>query len=817
MVLLIDDSVTSTLGRLILRKICFLIIVLAFFSSFAFSVFAKETALEKVSLTVMRDIAPVAFVNDNGEPDGLFVRTLQEISKIYGFEIEYYINDWPQGLKKVKDGEIDLIGGAIKTPERETYLDYCEESVMTGWGTVCIRKDSDIENVFDLDGKTIAGMAKDQNLAYFKELAQKFNIKCTYVETKNHTEVIKLLEQGKADAGVVFSMFFFESETVKVSSMVFNPVNSYFVTAKGTNKEVLDIISKQLKEWKQDQSSKYYQVLSEFYGGVYLEKEIIPRWVQISFAIMFVLFAGVVGISILLKYLVNRKTKDLQESEARLRMILDEMPILMDALDENNHVIMWNRESERVTGYKAEEIVGNENVLELLYPDAEYRETMYSQLTEGNRNFRNRENRITCKDGTEKILSWSNISDRFPIPGWHAWGVAVDITELKQTEAELIKAKEKAEESDRLKTAFLAGISHEIRTPMNGIMGFANLLQDSDLSSDEKKEYIHIIEKSGKRMLNIINDLIDISKIEAGQINLFFKETNINKLLEDLFAFFKLEVEEKGLSFRYETGLSDNASMVLVDKERIAQVISNLLTNAIKFTDKGEIVFGYELKGDELEFFVRDTGIGIESEMQPVVFERFRQIDNTYARKYEGSGLGLSISKAFVEKHGGRMWLDSTEGEGSSFYFTLKYQKIETAINLPEEKESKDVLFTKKLKVLIVEDDLNSYYLLQKLLEKHDVEVVYAWDGRKALEQIEANDDIDIILMDIQMPVMDGLEATQVIKTKYPNIPIIAQTAFAQVDDKDKALKAGCDDFMTKPIDINLLFKTMSKYIDSAN
>lgn len=795
------------------RKLCFSIMCLLCFIILPSFSLAKGTSVEKVSLTVMKDIEPVAFINEDGEPDGLFVRVLQEVSKIHGFEIEYHFNDWPQGLKKVADGEITLIGGAIRTPKREEFLDYCDEPVMSGWGTVCIRNDSRIENFIDLNGKRVAGMVNDQNLRNFRKLAERFNIECEYVEVKNHTEVIESLERGEVDAGVVFSMFFFESDSVKTSSMVFDPVSSYFVTAKGTNTELLELISNQLTVWKKDQSSVYYQIMSKFYGGIYLQKEIIPYWVKVVFVIILGVCAGLVGLSVLLNYLVNRKTSDLQASEARLRMILDEMPILMDALDENNHVIVWNKESERLTGYSAEEIVGNENVLELLYPDEEYRKKMIPQLTEGNRNFRNRENRITCKDGTEKVLSWSNISDKYPIPGWYAWGVAVDITDLKNAEAELRKAKEQAEESDRLKTAFLAGISHEIRTPMNGILGFANLLQDSDLSSAEKQEYIQIIEKSGKRMLNIINDLIDISKIEAEQIDLYIKETSVNLLLHELLAFFKIEVEAKGLKFVCEEGLADEESIIMIDRERILQVLTNLLTNAIKFTDNGEIVFGYELDGQNLRFYVRDTGIGIRQDMQSVIFERFRQVDNTYARKYEGSGLGLAISKAFIEMHGGRMWVESQEGAGASFYFSLKYDKAKTPV-VSATKESSAEPFVKSLKVLIVEDDLNSYYLLQKLLEKNKVEVVYAWDGRKALEQLEDNDDIDIILMDIQMPVMDGLEATQVIKNKYPGIPIIAQTAFAQGDDKDKALKAGCDDFMTKPINIKLLFQTMSKYID---
>ncbi|MEI6436237.1 MAG: PAS domain S-box protein, partial [Bacteroidota bacterium] len=250
-------------------------------------------------------------------------------------------------------------------------------------------------------------------------------------------------------------------------------------------------------------------------------------------------------------------------------------------------------------------------------------------------------------------------------------GVQIDITELKKIEFELIKAKEKAVESDRLKSAFLTNMSHEIRTPMNGILGFSELLKEPKLTGEEQQEYIRIIQKSGKRMLNIIRDLVDISKIEAGQITVVVKESNINEQIEYLFYFFKPEAEKKGIALSIKNFLQSKESIITTDREKIFSILTNLVKNAIKYTKQGSIEFGYEKKGKFLEFFVRDTGIGIPKRRQEAIFDRFVQADIADSNAYEGAGLGLSIAKAYVEMLGGKIWVESSEGEGSTFYFTI--------------------------------------------------------------------------------------------------------------------------------------------------
>ena len=379
--------------------------------------------------------------------------------------------------------------------------------------------------------------------------------------------------------------------------------------------------------------------------------------------------------------------------------------------------------------------------------------------------------------------------------------VVQDITERKLAENALIKAREKAEESDRLKSAFLANMSHEIRTPMNGIMGFSELLKNPTLTGKEQQEYIQIIEKSGTRMLNIINDLIDISKIESGQMWINISTFNINEQSDYIYSFFEPDVETKGLKFTRKSNLSGNDAIVKTDKEKVSAILINLIKNAIKFTEKGSVEFGYSVKGENLEFFVRDTGVGISREQKEFIFERFRQGSESLSRNYEGAGLGLSISKSFVEMLNGKIWMESTPGIGSIFYFTIPYvcdfEETNYIIN-DEGTETRNNF--KNLKILIAEDDSISELLISNIVKNSCREALMVRTGKEAVSSCRKNPDLDLILMDIKMPEMDGYEATKQIRLFNKKVVIIAQTAYAQTGDKEKAMKAGCDDYIVKPI-----------------
>ncbi|MEI7423650.1 MAG: ATP-binding protein [Prolixibacteraceae bacterium] len=382
---------------------------------------------------------------------------------------------------------------------------------------------------------------------------------------------------------------------------------------------------------------------------------------------------------------------------------------------------------------------------------------------------------------------------------------------------ELRVAKEKAEESDLLKSAFLANMSHEIRTPMNGILGFVELLKQPILGGEDQLNYVNIIEESGKRMLNIINDIISISKVEAGQTEVFNSETNINDQIYYIYTFFKLEAKNKNIDLYYKNGLPDQESMIITDREKIYAIFTNLVKNAIKFTQRGFVELGYEKKGDFLEFYVRDTGIGIYADQQSIIFERFRQANDSLSREFEGAGLGLAISKAYVEMLGGKIWVESDYGKGSVFYFSIPYQRhlVDEIIPATSDSVESEILNISGLKVLVAEDDAVSNQLISTMISSFTREILKVKTGIDAVEACRNNPDIDLVLMDIQMPQMDGYEATRMIREFNKEVVIIAQTALGLKGERKRALEAGCTDYLAKPITYNDFSDLIRKYFNT--
>ena len=385
----------------------------------------------------------------------------------------------------------------------------------------------------------------------------------------------------------------------------------------------------------------------------------------------------------------------------------------------------------------------------------------------------------------------------------------------KMMEENLKKALEKAKESDRLKSAFLANMSHEIRTPMNGILGFASLLKDSSLTSTEITRYTDIIETSGERMLNIINNLVNISKIEAGIVTVRKTATKINDLLHYFNTFFYPEAKSKNLLLTFTTGLPAEQAIVDTDSEKLNAILMNLIKNSIKYTHQGSIEFGYKLKDNYLEFFVADTGIGIPKDRQDAVFDRFIQADIEDSEVYEGAGLGLAISKAYVEMLGGTIRLESTEGVGSTFFFTIPYTKSSEKkldeINEPNLHIDKKPV-KKKTTFLIVDDEPVSDAYLTAVVDNYSDKIFHASNGKEAVEIVTNHPEIGIIFMDMKMQVMNGYEATREIRKFNKTVTIIAQTAYALIGDRKLAIDAGCNDYISKPADKDDLTKLIEKY-----
>jgi signal transduction histidine kinase/CheY-like chemotaxis protein len=394
---------------------------------------------------------------------------------------------------------------------------------------------------------------------------------------------------------------------------------------------------------------------------------------------------------------------------------------------------------------------------------------------------------------------------------------------LTNERKELIKAKKRAEDSDLLKSAFLANMSHEIRTPMNAILGFGELLKDTTLPEKKREAYINIIQAKGNQLLRLINDIIDLSKIETNNIVISPAPLHLNQLFDELALAYErvLQMEKKKGSMKliFHEALGNSNDYIMADGIRLKQVLSNLLDNALKFTNTGEILIGYEMMPpDKLKFFVKDTGIGIPEDMQSTIFERFRQVDSlqihSNAQIYKGTGLGLSIVKSLVELAGGEVWVESVMEKGSSFYFTYPFQP---AYNDPNLKPS-GTFGTKKVNwkgktILIAEDDDDNFLYLKELLAVTSATLLRALNGKEALNIALGPEKIDIILMDIKMPYLNGYEATQQIKQIKSGIPIIAQTAYAMEEDRKKAMGANCDEYISKPIEPNELILLMEKYL----
>ncbi|MCF8226849.1 MAG: PAS domain S-box protein [Bacteroidales bacterium] len=501
----------------------------------------------------------------------------------------------------------------------------------------------------------------------------------------------------------------------------------------------------------------------------------------------------------------------LMESEEHNRLIMDNSmdAILLTKPDGSIHSA--NRTACKMFGMTEEEICrkGRDGLVDIddpKLPDMlskrEKDDNIHSELN------------FIRKDGTKFTAEVSSTIFKNSKGDYFTSMTIHDITERKEWEIQLLKAKEKAEESDKLKTAFLTNMSHEIRTPMNGILGFLDLLNKPNLSEKSKMRYISIVNESGQRLLSTINDIIEISKIETGIHEVTYKPVNIENLMHYFLEFFKTQASDKGISLSITEQVTGDASQVGTDKQKLESVLTNLLKNAIKFTPGGSIEFGNHVKDDSLIFFVRDSGGGIPEEKINTIFDRFVQADMKISRSYEGSGLGLSIAKAYVKLMGGDIWVESEINKGSTFFFSIPYRIADAEMSVPvTDHKEKLQEPEREITLLIAEDDKFSYLFLKSLLSGKKFSLLHAWNGEEAIDMLKNHPEVSIILMDIKMPVLDGINATKEIRKFNPTIPIIAQTAYVMPNDESKIIKAGCNDYIPKPIQQEELFRVLNKYI----
>jgi PAS domain S-box-containing protein len=512
---------------------------------------------------------------------------------------------------------------------------------------------------------------------------------------------------------------------------------------------------------------------------------------------------------------LQKRTEEAVEQQRRmLRTLIDNLPDPIYVQDVECRKVIANKADVENIGFSTEaEVLGKTDIE--LFPgkigERGYTDDM-KVISSGKPVF-NLEEEFISKKGERRWLLTTKIPLRDRDDNVTGLvGIGHDITERKQIIEELIKAKEKAEESDKLKTAFLHNISHEIRTPMNAIVGFSALLDEPDVDDLTRKSYIDVIMQSSNHLLSIITDIVEISNIEANLIKTIKNEINLNSLIESLCHQFFPKASEKRIVLDCESLLSGSDAMALADRSKLTQILTNLISNALKFTDKGSVKVLCSLQDDFLEFSVADTGIGIDGQHHERVFDRFYQVQNTMERLYEGTGLGLAISKAYVEHMGGKIWLISEPGKGTTFSFTIPYEKqVVESMPLPERNTPAGYVFPTKKLILVAEDVESNFKLIKYFLSGSNVEILHANNGKEAVEMALIEEKIDLILMDIKMPVMDGYTAVRLIREKNADIPIIVQTAYA--DDRDKAIECGCSGFISKPFDKKGLFKVLSEFI----
>ena len=497
-----------------------------------------------------------------------------------------------------------------------------------------------------------------------------------------------------------------------------------------------------------------------------------------------------------------------EENELRYRELADMLPQSIYETDELGNFTYVNKAWYKNFRYNDEDLKQGLNLIETVI--SESNDDILGNIRLENSNFV-----AIRKDGSRFPVSVysDNIMKGNRVIGKR--GIIIDVTERNIYISALKRETYKAQTSDKLKSSFLANMSHEIRTPMNSIIGFSNLLGSDEVPDDQKKNFFNYIKSSSELLLNLIDDIIDIAKIEAGEIKINKKDCNINELLNELHRTFeeiKGKVGKPHLKIVLEIPNADFT--IKSDPFRLKQIMSNLISNAIKFTDKGSVTFGCSLKNEkQVEFYVKDTGIGLSREEIGIIFERFKRASHSEEQNIVGTGLGLAISKNLVELMGGEMWVDSIQGKGTTFFFTLPYIRSSRIAREKLVYENHESYNWKGKTILVVEDDDRSYLFLNESLRKTGAKIKRAVNGIEAIEDCKNSDDINLVLMDIHLPEVDGYVATREIKKFKGDLPVIAQTAYAMSGDKEKSITAGCDDYITKPLNMEILMPKINQLI----
>ncbi len=510
--------------------------------------------------------------------------------------------------------------------------------------------------------------------------------------------------------------------------------------------------------------------------------------------------------------------KALEKEQSLLRSLIDSIPDFIFFKDVNSNYVGCNKAFANFLGMTEKNIIGHNDFDLFAKEAAEIYHTNDRKILGDKIPIRNEEWTV-FPDGSRRLLDTVKVlytDARGEVLGIMA--LSRDITEKEEIQEQFRAAKEKAEESDRLKTAFLANMSHEIRTPMNSIIGFSTLLGEDYLSESEKAEYIQHINHSGESLLNLIDDIIDIAKIEAGQLTVTSESYSLSELMEELQTTYTELIVRKfktQVNLIVEPVILPSGNTIMTDPFRLRQVISNLLFNAMKFTSQGSITYGFRLEGNDILFYVRDTGIGIAEENHAIIFNRFRQAQNAGKKHYGGTGLGLAISQHIIELLGGKIWVESQLGHGSVFYFTIPYKPVEKHSDADMKLRERTLFYDWSDKTMMVVEDVDSNFnYISAALSRTGIKLIRANDVKAGIEASLSDTHFDLVLMDVSVTEMDGYAAAKEIKKNRPLVPVVAQIAYSSQEVTERCHEAGCDEFISKPIKFNVLMNVLSKYLD---
>ncbi|MCU4156243.1 transporter substrate-binding domain-containing protein [Carboxylicivirga sp. A043] len=634
---------------------------------------------------------PLCSIDSTNQAEGIFIDLLNKVADVNNWHIDYIPLTFTEGIDALKYGKIQLLTTVARTQKREQLINFSNETIFTNWGIIYTNKNSRIESITDLQHKKLALEKGDIHAQALLKLLANFNINAEIIWCQNPTEVFNKINNNEAEAGAVNKLFGYRQnldQKLRVTPILFNPVNVHFAGGP-LSQPLLDKVDEALIKFKLEEPELYQDTINQW---LIKDAKQSTTWVlYLTYALSGLTLILIIAL-LIQRSIVKKRTDRLHEARKisaqrgkTIKQIEHEKTLILNSLDEqvvfidNDYNLVWANDAfKKTSDTPFEKLVGTKCYKANFKRDTpcEFCQFETSLLT----------NRTEVREHVSEISGKTYIHKTHPVfdnEHQHIGFVEIlsDISEKKKHEQELIKAKEKAEQSDYLKSAFLANMSHEIRTPMNAIIGFSELLEDESLSTQEKKSYLHIIQSNGNQLLKLISDILIFSQIESGHVKLHYSLFQIDQLLNETYEQFKSEINkyDKALDIILDSKVDESLKLES-DQVRIKQIIFNLLTNAIKFTDKGSITLGAYTENAHLTIYVKDTGIGIPKDKHEEVFKRFSQVENNQIKKASGSGLGLTIAHDLIKQLGGFIRLESEVGKGSTFYLVhpLK-RKIEPA------------------------------------------------------------------------------------------------------------------------------------------